>query len=50
MTAIHTVVSFKTLHAQKTVIQKVLSRSSSMGIFLLNFIVLHYAIVIRNIL
>lgn len=50
MTIIHTVISFKTLHTDKTKMQKVFSRGSSMGIFLLNFVVLHFAIVIRDIL
>lgn len=50
MTIIHTVISFQTLHTEKTSLQKLFSRGSSMGIFLLNFIVLHYAMVIRDIL
>jgi len=50
MTIIHTIISFKTLQKEKTLLQKIFSRGSSMGIFLLNFIVLHYAIIIRNIL
>ncbi|MFT7824061.1 MAG: hypothetical protein ABXS92_04795 [Sulfurimonas sp.] len=50
MTIIHTVISFQTLQIEKTPLQKLFSRGSSMGIFLLNFIVLHYAMVIRDIL
>ena len=50
MTIIHTIISFQTLHSEKTPLQKLFSRGSSMGIFLLNFIVLHYAMVIRDIL
>lgn len=50
MTIIHTVISFQTLQTEKTPLQKLFSRGSSMGIFLLNFIVLHYAMVIRDIL
>lgn len=50
LTVIHTIIAFKTLHIEKTPLQKFFSRGSSMGIFFLNFIVLHYAMVIRNIL
>lgn len=50
MTAIHMVISLRTMHKEKTVIQKFLSRGSSMGIFLLNLVVLHYAMVLRDIL
>jgi len=50
LTVIHTIISFKTLHIEKTPLQKFFSRGASMGIFFLNFIVLHYAMVIRDIL
>jgi uncharacterized membrane protein len=50
ITVIHTVIAFKTNGKKRTKIEMFLSRASSMGIFILNFIVLHYAIIIRNIL
>ncbi|MFT7880645.1 MAG: hypothetical protein ABXS91_09665 [Sulfurimonas sp.] len=50
MTIIHTVISLMTIYKEKTVIQKLLSRGSSMGILLLNLWVLHYAMVLRDIL
>lgn len=50
MTVIHTVISLMTIYKEKTVIQKLLSRGSSMGILLLNLWVLHYAMVLRDIL
>lgn len=50
MTAVHMVISLKTIHKEKTFLQKILSRGSSMGIFLLNLVVLHYAMVLRDIL
>ena len=50
LTIIHMTVSMMTIHKVKTPIQKLLSKGSSMGIFLLNFVVLHYAMVLRDIL
>ena len=50
LTVIHTIIALKTLYTEKTPIQKFFSRGASMGIFFLNFIVLHYAMVIRDIL
>jgi uncharacterized membrane protein len=50
LTVIHTVISVITLHKEKTPRQKFLSKVSSMGIFILNLFVLHYAMVIRDIL
>ncbi len=49
-TVIHMTISMMTLHTIKTPLQRLLSRGSSMGIFLLNLVVLHYAIVLRDIL
>lgn len=49
-TVIHTIISFQTIYMEKTSLQKFFSRGSSMGIFLLNLVVLHYAMVIRDIL
>ena len=50
LTIIHMSISLITLHKVKTPIQKFLSKASSMGIFLLNLVVLHYAMVLRDIL
>jgi len=50
LTVIHMTISMMTLHKVKTPMQKLFSKGSSMGIFLLNLIVLHYAMVLRDIL
>ena len=50
LTVIHMTISLMTLHKEKTALQKFFSRGSSMGIFLLNLLVLHYAMVLRDIL
>lgn len=50
ITMIHTIVAFKTNGKERTKIEMLVSRGSSMGIFVLNFVVLHYAIILRNIL
>jgi uncharacterized membrane protein len=50
LTVIHMTISLMTLHKEKTGLQKFFSRGSSMGIFLLNLLVLHYAMVLRDIL
>ncbi len=50
MTVVHSIIALKTLRIEKTPLQKFFSRGASMGIFLLNFVVLHYAMVIRDIL
>jgi len=50
LTVIHMTISLMTLHKTKTPKQKFFSKASSMGIFLLNLIVLHYAMVLRDIL
>jgi len=50
LTIIHMTVSMMTINKVKTPIQKFLSKASSMGIFLLNLVVLHYAMVLRDIL
>ncbi len=49
-TIIHMYVSLKSNGRDKTVKEKILARSSSMLIFLLNFVILWLAIEIRNIL
>ena len=50
ITILHTIIAFKTNGKERTKLETILSRGSSMGIFILNFVVLHYAIVIRDIL
>ena len=50
LAVIHMTISMMTLHKVKTPIQKLFSKGSSMGIFLLNLVVLHYAMVLRDIL
>lgn len=50
LTVIHMTISMMTLRKVKTPLQRLLSKGSSMGIFLLNLIVLHYAMVLRDIL
>ena len=50
LTIIHMTVSMMTINKVKTPMQKLLSKGSSMGIFLLNLVVLHYAMVLRDIL
>ena len=50
LTVIHMVISMVRLNSEKSKLEKFLSRGSSMGIFILNLIVLHYAMVLRDIL
>ncbi len=50
ITIVHTIIAFKTNGKERTKLETIISRASSMGIFILNFVVLHYAIIIRNIL
>jgi len=50
VTAIHTFIAFRTIHKKRTKIEQILSRGSSMLVFILNLLVLHYAIIIRDIL
>ena len=50
ITIVHTLIAFKTNGKKRTRFEMILSRASSMGIFILNFIVLHYAIIIRDVL
>ena len=50
ITIIHLRIAFRTNGKERTKFETLLSRASSLGIFLLNFIVLHYAIVLRDIL
>ncbi len=48
ITILHTYIAFKTNGKKRTRIQMLVSRASSMGIFILNFIILHFAIIIRD--
>ena len=50
ITIVHTVIAFRTNGKERTKLETIVSRGSSLGIFILNFVVLHYAIVIRDIL
>jgi len=50
ITIIHLRIAFRTNGKERTVFETLLSRASSLGIFILNFIVLHYAMVLRDIL
>ena len=50
ITIVHTIIAFRTNGKERSKIETILSRGSSLGIFILNFLVLHYAIVIRDIL
>lgn len=50
ITIIHLRIAFRTNGKERTRFETLLSRASSLGIFILNFIVLHYAMVLRDIL
>jgi len=50
VTVIHFVIALKTNNSERTPLQHLISRGSSMLIFFLNLFVLHYAMVIRDIL
>ncbi len=50
ITLVHTIIAFRTNGKKRSKIETILSRGASLGIFILNFLVLHYAIVIRDIL
>ncbi len=49
-TVIHFVIAYRTNGKRRTPLQQFLSRGSSLLIFFLNLFVMHYAIVLRNIL
>ncbi len=49
-TIIHMYIAFKTNGLERTPLQKLLSRASSMAIFLLNLIILWYAMNLRSLL
>ncbi len=48
LTVIHMTISLLTIDKRKTPRQRLFSKASSMGIFLLNLVVLHYAMVLRD--
>ncbi len=50
LTIVHTTIAFKTIHKERTPQENFFSRGASMLIFILNLVVLHYAIIIRDIL
>ncbi len=50
ITIVHTTIAFRTNGKERTKLETIISRGASMGIFILNFLVLHYAIIIRDIL
>jgi len=50
VTVIHFIIALKTNNKERTPMQNLISRASSMLIFFLNLFVLHYAMVIRDIL
>ncbi len=49
-TVIHFIIAYKTNGKERTKLEHMLSRASSMTIFVLNLFVMHYAIVLRDIL
>lgn len=49
-TVFHFIIAFKTNNTERTKLQNIISRGSSLLIFFLNLFVLHYAIMIRTIL
>jgi len=49
-TIVHFIIAYRTNGKERTKVEQILSRGSSMLIFFLNLFVMHYAIVLRNIL
>jgi uncharacterized membrane protein len=49
-TIIHFIIAYKTNNTERTKLQNILSRGSSLFIFFVNLFVLHYAIMIRSIM
>ncbi len=49
-TVIHFVIAYRTNDKERTPLEQLLSRGSSMAIFFLNLFVMHYAIMLRDIL
>ncbi|WP_456450972.1 hypothetical protein [Hydrogenimonas sp.] len=50
LTVIHMTIAFKTHGIERTPLQNIISRGSSMAIFLLNLVIIWYAIGIRDLL
>ncbi len=50
VTVIHFVIAYRTNNKERTKLENMISRASSMLIFFLNLFVMHYAIVLRDIL
>jgi len=50
VTVVHFVIAYRTNNKERTKIENMISRASSMLIFFLNLFVMHYAIVLRDIL
>jgi len=49
-TIVHFIIAYKTNNTERTKLQNILSRGSSLFIFFVNLFVLHYAIMIRSIM
>ncbi len=49
-TIVHFIIAYRTNGKERTKIENIISRGSSMLIFILNLFVMHYAIVLRDIL
>ena len=49
-TIIHFIIAFRTNNKERTTLQNVISRGTSLFIFFVNLFVLHYAIMIRTIM
>jgi uncharacterized membrane protein len=49
-TVIHFIIAYRTNDKERTPLEQLLSRGSSMAIFFLNLFVMHYAIMLRDIL
>ncbi len=50
LTIIHFIIAYRTNNTERTKFEHLISRGSSMLIFILNLFVMHYGIVLRNIL
>ena len=50
VTIVHFIIAYKTNNTERTKLEHMVSRASSMLIFFLNLFVMHYGIVLRNIL
>jgi uncharacterized membrane protein len=50
ITIVHFIIAYRTNNKERTKLEHMVSRASSMLIFFLNLFIMHYAIVLRNIL